>query len=170
MLHTLRWLSVPVLAVSLIAAACGGGDEETSPSEQDATGASATASTTGEPTEVSTESSSSAGESESSDVTADLAEVIGRFGNAVFHATYELEGTSATGEEISGEWTWVQDSPGGRSRIEATMEGETIIMISNADQSVTCAEDSCFSLTGPAAGMMPNLSEMLTGQVDEIEA
>lgn len=155
LLRTFRWLAIPVIAVALVGAACGG-DED---GGGDASDTTATA----------TESADSTATSEASggdDV--DLASIFGGFGTASFNVTFEMEGGSAE-SAMSGTWTLIQDADGNRSRFEVDADGQSVVMITTAEQTIVCAEGSCFDAGGAMGAAMPNLGDIFTEGIDEVQ-
>jgi len=163
-MRTYRWLAIPVIAVALVATACGG-DEDTS--DGDAT------------TEATTEATSTAGDvtatteattgSTSGGDDVDLAAIFGGFATASFNITYQMEGDSAD-EAMDGVWTWIQDSGGERTRFEATAEGQALVMITTPEQTVVCADGACFDASGAMGGAMPNIGDIFTEGIDDVQA
>ncbi len=163
-MRTYRWLAIPVMAVALIATACGG-DEDTDTDADATTEATSTASAataTTAPTEATTGASGGGDD-------IDLASIFDGFGTATFNITYRMEGDSA-GEAMDGEWTWIQDNGGERTRFEADSDGDTVVMITTPEQTIICADGTCFDAGGAMGGAMPNIGDIFTEGIDQVEA
>jgi len=162
-LRTLRWLAVPAVALALFSVACGGDDnggEDSEATETSTTTSTATSETTTEAT--ATESS---GEGEE----VDLASVFAGFGEATFNITYRMDG-GAEGESIAGDWKWIQDAGGERTRFEAESEGQTVVMITTPEQTLVCSQDTCFDAGGAMGGAVPDIGDMFTENIDDVQA
>ncbi|MGE3961808.1 MAG: hypothetical protein AB7F65_09025 [Dehalococcoidia bacterium] len=154
-----------MIGVALLATACGGGDEEDG-GDAEATATEATTEATAtESTATATESS---GEGEAL-TGADLASVFAGFQDATFNVTYQLESDDAE-QALTGEWRWIQDNAGDRARFEAEADGDQIIMIITSDQTVLCADGACFDAAGVMGAAMPNLGDMFTQSLAEVQA
>lgn len=157
-MRTSRWLAIPVIAVALIATACGG-DDDSGEGDASSTTTGATSTTGAEAT--------TAASGGSDDI--DLASIFDGFGTATFNITYQMEGDS-DGEAMNGEWTWIQDNGGERTRFEATSDGDTVVMITTPDQTIVCADGTCFDAGGAMGGAMPNIGDIFTEGIDEVQA
>jgi len=170
-LSKFRWLAVPVIAVALVSAACGG-DEDTGDAgdatETTTATEATTEATTAATTAATTEATATATEAAGGDA-ADLASIFEGFATATFNVTYNLESEDPE-QDMAGEWTWIQDNDGNRTRFEIDSEGETVIMITTADQSIVCAEDACFDAGGAMGGAIPNIGDMFNEGIEDVQA
>lgn len=168
LLRTIRWLAIPVLAIALVTAACGGDDDtdSTTPTGTPATGTEGTSTPTAG-------SEGTAGTPASGGDDVNLEEIFRGYGQTSFNVTYRIDGTTtgveAGDEELAGEWTWIQDIEGNRTRFEATQDGEAVIMITTPERTLLCADGGCFDAGAMMGGMAPPLEEMLTGSLDEVQ-
>lgn len=170
MTRRFRWLAIPVALTALVLAACG--DEETTgDGAADSTGANGTTSTAtaevtpGEATTTPGDESTPASGGEVG--TAELAALAERVDSATFTATYTI---TAPGEEMmDGTWEWTQDGESDRRRFDIQAEGENLTMLITEEAVVFCAEGGCFSMDGAGGGMMPDLGELFTGEIESIE-
>jgi hypothetical protein len=161
-LRTFRWLAVPVIALALVGTACSS-DEDGDDDSSEATATEMTETTATSDTTATATEGSSGGE----DI--DLASIFGGFGTASFNVTFNMEGDSA-GEAMTGEWTWIQDTAGNRTRFEVNSDGQNIVMITTAEQTLVCAEGSCFDAGGTMGASMPDIGDMFTDGIDEVQA
>lgn len=160
-----RWLAVPVIAVALVSAACGG--DEDAGDDGDATETTATTAAT---TEATTAATTEATETEAAGGdTTDLASIFEGFGTATFNVTYDLESDDPD-QDMVGDWTWIQDNDGSRTRFEIESEGETVIMITTEDQSIVCAEGACFDAAGAMGGAIPNIGDVFNEGIEDVQA
>ncbi len=162
-MHKFRWLTVPVIAVALLSTACGGGDD--AEDEEEPTETTTAAATATEGTSAATPTETSEGEGDA----ADLADIFAGFETATFNVTYQLESDNAE-EAMSGAWTWIQDNEGQRTRFEADSEGDSVIMITTPEQTLLCSEGACFDASGAMGGTMPNIGDMFTESIDDVQA
>ena len=166
-MRTFRWLAIPAVAVALLSVACGGDDggDSTDGGDTDttatATSADATATTEGTATETAT------GASEGG-AAAELSDIFGGFSTATFNVTYNIESDDAA--EMSGEWTWIRDSEGDRSRFEIDSPEGLIVMIDTPEQSLLCADGACFDTAEAMGGVMPNIGDMFTEGINNVES
>lgn len=163
-MRTFRWLAVPVIALALVGAACGGDEDGGDGDSADATATTTTSTdstATSEPTGTATEASG--GE----DI--DLASIFAGFATASFNITYNMDGGSAD-EAMTGEWTWIQDTAGNRTRFEVNADGQDLVMITTAEQTVVCAEGTCFDAGGAMGAAVPNIGDMFTEGIDEVQS
>jgi len=156
-MRTYRWLAIPVVAVALIATACGGDDENDS----------GTTTTTGATTTAAGADATTAATGGGDDI--DLASIFDGFGTATFNITYRMEGDS-DGEAMNGDWTWIQDNGGQRTRFEATSDGDSVVMITTPERTIVCADGTCFDAGGAMGGAMPNIGDIFTQGIDEVQA
>ena len=147
-MRTFRWLAIPVIAVALVGTACSG-DEDGGDDAADTTATVAADMTTG-----------------GDDI--DLASIFGGFATASFNVTFNMEGGSA-GEAMNGTWTLIQDTAGNRTRFEVDSDGQSIVMITTADQKILCAEDSCFDAGGAMGAAMPNIGDIFSEGIDGVQ-
>ncbi|MQC18664.1 MAG: hypothetical protein DWG80_06295 [Chloroflexi bacterium] len=169
-MRRLTWLSVPLIAVTLLLGACGGDEEDggTDAGDGTPTATETTAQTeTSTPTAPATETAAPGGADGSGTGSADAAALAEQFANAAFRATYEVDGQSE-GASISGEWQWYQDGPGDRIRIDFAAEGQSSTLITTPEEIFVCVEGACISI--PTGGtQLPSMGELLTGRVDEVQ-
>lgn len=164
-MHKFKWLAVPVIAVALVSAACGGDEDadDTGDATDATTTATETMTETTTATEAATEASSDGGDA------ADLAEIFAGFGTATFNVTYNLESDDPE-QDMTGEWTWIQDNEGSRTRFEIESGGQTFIMITTAERSIACAEGACFDAGGAMGASIPNVGDMFTEEIDDVQS
>ncbi len=160
-MRTFRWIAVPVIALALVGTACGGDDSSDATSTATATG-SADSTATSEATGTATEAASGGDD-------IDLASIFAGFATASFNITYNMEGGSDA-DAMTGEWTWIQDTAGNRTRFEVDSDGQTLVMITTAEQTIICAEGSCFDGGGAMGAAMPNIGDMFTEGIDDVQA
>ena len=146
-MRTFRWLAIPVIAVALVGTACSG-DEDGGDAADTAATVAADMTTGGD------------------DI--DLASIFGGFATASFNVTFNMEGGSA-GEAMNGTWTLIQDTAGNRTRFEVDSDGQSIVMITTADQTILCAEDSCFDAGGAMGAAMPNIGDIFSEGIDGVQ-
>ena len=165
-MRNLRWLTVPVIAVALLSTACKSGDDsEDSGDTADATTTTATATATeGGSEATATESSSGGGDA------ADLADIFAGFQNATFNVTYQLESDASAEDAMSGTWNWIRDNDNERTRFEVEFAGDKVIMITTPEQSLLCSDGACFDASGVMGAAMPNIGDMFTQSIDEVQA
>lgn len=169
-MRTVRWLAIPFLAAAMLIAACGGDEDsgEDGGTDAETTATESASESTTEATETATADATEASEGGGDDA-ADLAEIFAGFETATFNVTYTMESDAAT-EGMSGDWTWIQDSEGDRTRFEATSDGQSVIMITTAEQTLICAEDACFDAGGAMGGAVPNIGDALNESIDDVES
>ena len=71
---------------------------------------------------------------------------------------------------MSGEWTWIRDSEGDRSRFEIDSPEGLIVMIDTPEQSLLCADGACFDTAEAMGGVMPNIGDMFTEGINNVES
>lgn len=158
-MRNLTWVALPLVGAALLFGAACSGDDGDAEDDADSTATSASdgTSTAGAATE-------SGG---SSDV--DLGALGEQFGSAKFNVVYTI-----TAPGMDGEWHWIQDPAGPRSRIEITQGGTVFTIIVTPEQTLMCQEGACFALDA-VAGMIPDLgaqiedigTEASTGSVED---
>lgn len=170
-MRRLPGLIVPLALVALVLGACGG-DEDGGDGGTDTTAtATSTATADGDATASPTDDASDGGDGDgngagdASDV--DLDALAEQFANATFTATYEVSG-SLDGETVDGQWTWYQQGAD-RLRMDFDYQGQAGTMISTPDALVICADGGCFSMGAGDDAPFPNLGEVLTDQVDDVQ-
>src|SRR5690606_5987834 len=82
--------------------------------------------------------------------------------------TYVMEDGGAS-DAMTGEWKWIQDVEGERTRRELTGDGETIIMITTPEQTLICSEGTCFDASGAMGSTMPDVGDMFTENIDSVQ-
>jgi hypothetical protein len=145
-----------VIAVALLGTACSGDGGDDDSSEATATEAADTTATT-----AATEGSSGGGD-------IDLSSIFGGFATASFKVTFEMEGGTAE-EAMNGTWTLIQDVAGNRSRFEIDSDGQSMVMITTADQTIACAEGSCFDAGGAMGAAIPNIGDIFTEGINGVQ-
>src|SRR5690606_28876723 len=108
----------------------------------------------------------SAGGSAESDV--DLNSIFDGFSTASFNVTYVMEDGSGD-EATAGEWKWIQDVEGERTRFELTADGETIIMITTPEQTLMCSEGMCLDTSVAMGATLPDVGDMFTENIDSVQ-
>ena len=158
-MRTFRWLAIPMLALALVGTACS--SDEDGGEDSSATEAAETTATS--------EASGAATESASGGDDVDLASIFAGFATTSFNVTFNMEGDSA-GEATTGEWTWIQDTAGNRTRFEVNSDGQNVVMITTAEQTLVCADGSCFDAGGAMGAAMPNIGDIFNEGIDDVQA